>query len=116
MSEADVQKAVISHMRLRARAGVWWCHLNNNSANMIQGKRNKALGVTKGAPDLMFVAEGRALFLELKAIKGRVAPAQTAAHVELRRAGAECVVAHGLDEALRVIGGWGLFSGGAACG
>jgi hypothetical protein len=57
-------------------------------------------------PDL--VKDGRTYALEIKSPGGRLTATQTAAHAELRAAGAEVATCHGIDAALAVLEGWGL--------
>jgi len=49
--------------------------------------------------------------LELKAEGGRLTKAQEQTLIDLRAAGAMATHAHGLDQALRVLEGWGLLLG-----
>ena len=102
-----LQRAVVEHLRWRARPGVWWCHLANGGwRSPIEAKIFKALGVVAGAPDLLIVAAGRAYFLELKAPRGRVSSAQRECHEALRAAGATVAVASNIDEALDLLKSW----------
>ena len=43
----------------------------NNSANAIQGNKNKAMGVQAGRADFTFYFKGRAFFIEMKTPKGK---------------------------------------------
>jgi hypothetical protein len=102
--EQTLQRAVVEHLRWRARPGVWWCHLANGGwRSPIEAKIFKALGVVAGAPDLLIVADGRAYFLELKAPRGRVSAAQHECHEALRAAGASVAIADNIDEALELL-------------
>ena len=60
----------------------------------------KSLGVRAGAPDLLIVRTGQALFLELKAPGRKLSPAQTECHDALRRAGATVETADNIDAAI----------------
>jgi hypothetical protein len=105
--EQTLQRAVVEHLRWRARPGVWWCHLANGGwRSPIEAKIFKALGVVAGAPDLLIVADGRAYFLELKAPRGRVSAAQHECHEALRAAGASVAIADNIDEALELLQSW----------
>ena len=42
----------------------------NNSANVLQGKKNKAMGLQKGRSDMEFNYKGETYFFELKTEKG----------------------------------------------
>lgn len=105
--EQTLQRAVVEHLRWRARPGVWWCHLANGGwRSPIEAKIFKALGVVGGAPDLLIVINGRAYFLELKAPRGRISPAQHECHEALRKAGATVAVADNINEALELLERW----------
>ena len=105
--EQQLQRAIVEHLRWRARPQVWWCHLANGGwRSPIEAKIFKALGVVAGAPDLLIVADGRAYFLELKAPRGRISPAQHECHEALRKAGATVAVASDIDQALELLERW----------
>ena len=67
-----------------------------------------ASGTKAGVPDILLLANGRLFGLELKADHGRISPAQLRTHAEMRAAGATIGVATGIDEALELLGIWGL--------
>jgi hypothetical protein len=69
------------------------------------------LGTTRGTPDLLIVADGKAYFLELKSAGGRVTDEQRACHCALRGAGATVAVATGVDAAIAQLKDWGLLKG-----
>lgn len=109
VTEADIQRALISHVRLRAKPGLYWMHVpNGGERNRITGAILKGQGLRAGAPDLFFFFSSRAYALELKTRKGRVSDVQKSAHHELSLAGIPVIVAHGLDAALAALTGWGL--------
>ena len=105
--EQQLQKAVIEHLRWRARPNVWWTHIPLGGArSKIEAAIFKGLGVRRGAPDLLIVVDGRAHFLELKAPGGRVTAAQHECHAALLAAGACAAVATDIDAALAVLERW----------
>ena len=61
-------------------------------------------------PDVIAVKDGRTYALELKAEGGRLTEAQEHVLIKLRAAGAMATHAHGLDQALRILEGWGIFA------
>lgn len=67
-----------------------------------------AMGVVAGVPDLVFVHDGRAFGLELKAEDGRLTEAQRNAHVRLRDAGMRIETVRGFDEALERLREFGI--------
>src|SRR5262245_3212885 len=105
--EQQLQRAVIEHLRWRARPGVWWTHIPlGGLRSKVEAAIMRGLGVTRGCPDLLIVFEGRAHFLELKAPHGRVSAAQHECHEALRAAGATVAVASNIDEALELLESW----------
>lgn len=108
--EEAIQRAVVERLAWSARPGVAWTHMPAGEVrHPATAGRLKAMGVQAGWPDLLLVIDGRLHGLELKRPGGRVSPAQQAAHVALRAAGATIEVAYGLDEALDVLAEWGVF-------
>jgi hypothetical protein len=107
--EAAIQCAVVKHLQSRAVAGVVWFHVpNGGSRNRIEAAKLVGAGVVSGVPDLVLIANGRAYGLELKAVGGRVSPAQQEMHRRWERAGGVVAVAVGLDAALSTLEAWGL--------
>jgi len=99
--EAQLQRALIDHLRWRAPLDCWWTHIPNGGARTaIEGAILKGLGTRPGAPDLLIVRAGQALFIECKAPGRKLSPAQLACHEALRRAGAPVATADDIDEAL----------------
>lgn len=112
LSEQEIQAAIAAHFAWRARPNIWWCHIANGGLrSKVEAAIMRGQGVKPGAPDLLIVADGRPYFLEVKTEAGRVSQAQADCHEELRRAGAEVGVAHGLDQALRKLEQWRLLRG-----
>ena len=99
--EAELQRSVIEHLRWCARSDVWWAHIPNGGARTaIEGAIFKSLGVQSGAPDLLVVRAGQALFIECKAPGRKLSPSQVECHEALRRAGAMVQTADNIDQAL----------------
>lgn len=112
--EADIQKAVVQHLRQRASPGViWWHTPNGGKRALLEAARFKAMGVRPGVSDIIAFRKKEAFALELKASNGRPTEAQLEFQSEFRAAGGHAVVAEGLDEALRILEAWGLLRGAA---
>ena len=113
--EQQIQRAVFAHLRQRSAPGVFAFHVPNGGyRRKIEAAIMKGLGVMPGVPDVIAIKEGRLYALELKAEGGRLTEAQEQTLIDLRAAGAMATHAHGLDQALRVLEGWGLLRGRAA--
>lgn len=110
--EQAVHQAVVQHLDLRGKPGIFYYHpANGGFRTAIEGSILKSLGVRAGVPDLIILYEGRTFGLELKAGKAKVTESQRTAHALMRVAGATVETATGIDEALRVLSGWGLMRG-----
>jgi len=69
-----------------------------------QKRKNKAMGVRKGVPDLMIVAKNTLLFIELKRLKGGVTSKEQKRFItHLNSTGAVAVVCKAAEEAKTVI-------------
>lgn len=110
--EDQIQRAVMLHLRTRGAPGVFaFAVPNGGYRKPKEAAIMKGLGVTAGVPDICIVKSGMALFLELKAEKGKVSVAQECAHQKIFDAGAPVVVATGLDAALAQLEKWGALQG-----
>jgi hypothetical protein len=71
--EAPLQKEIIKELR-KAFPETWISHTKNNSKSAWDGRKNKALGVLKGMPDLSIVpcANGMTGYIEVKF--GKIVP------------------------------------------
>ena len=75
--ETILQCSLIQHLRWCAKADVWFCHLANGGARSpVAGAIFKSFGVRSGAPDLLIVRAGQALFIECKAPGRKLSLAQ----------------------------------------
>jgi hypothetical protein len=107
--EQSLQRSIVEHLKWCAKADVWYAHIPNGGARTaIESAIFKALGVRPGAPDLLIVRAGQALFLECKAPGRKLSPAQIECHEALRRAGAQVEVADNIDVALTFLGRLGV--------
>ena len=99
--EAMLHRSLVEQLRWRAPLDCWFCHIPNGGARTAtEGAIFKSLGVQPGAPDLLIVRAGQALFIECKAPGRRLSPAQVQCHEALRRAGATVETADNIDQAL----------------
>jgi VRR-NUC domain len=99
--ESQLQRALVEHLRWRARGDVWWTHIPNGDwRSPIEAAIFKSLGVRPGSPDLLIIRSRAPLFMELKAPGRKLSPVQTECHDALRRAGAQIDVADKIDAAL----------------
>jgi hypothetical protein len=108
--EATLQRSVIQHLTWRARPAAFFFHVPlGGYRTYVEGAILKAIGTVAGVPDITCIFQGRVYALESP--KGRLTDLQRLVHERLRGAGANVAIAHGLDQAIRVLEGWGLLGG-----
>lgn len=112
MKEQDIQKVLIKHIVARGMPDLVWLHCNNNPRSARDGARLKAMGLIKGAPDLLYFYRGQFFAHELKTLKGRCSPEQLAFHERFLAAGGLVIITHGLDDAINALVDIGLITRG----
>lgn len=103
--EAAIQRAIIDRLRWHGCKCI--AIPNEGKRSVRAGRAMRANGLAKGAPDLMVMRAGKIGFLEVKAAKGRVSPAQAEMHAEMARHGFTVHVVRSQDEAVAALRGEG---------
>ncbi len=106
--EADLQRAVVRALRFALpRAAIIHHCVNEVTEAGPRGAKRQAIlvgmGVHAGFADLMILCEGRVLFLELKAPKGRLRPDQETFRDTVLAQGFSWALVRSLDDALGVL-------------
>jgi hypothetical protein len=102
VTEADIQKAVFSHLRTRAMPdAVFWAVHNSPGAR-------RMAGYLEGVHDVHIWHRGNFFTLELKTENGRPTEAQLKFRDRINGTGGYSMVVHGLDRALRCLVDWGV--------
>jgi hypothetical protein len=107
--EHAIQIVVVQHLRTRAEPGWYWFHpANGEHRDKRTAAKLKAMGVMPGVPDLVFFApDGTFRCLELKRRGRAPSPDQKAFLANAATNGWLCAWTSDLDEALRILEGWG---------
>ncbi|MAG24656.1 hypothetical protein CMI47_03665 [Candidatus Pacearchaeota archaeon] len=111
MTEEQVHLGVLTFLRmvLPSAAAATLQHSPNESPSGYGWRaKMQRLGTMPGWPDLEFVYNERAYFVEVKAPKGRVSAVQLATHRHLTHAGARVGVARSIDDAQALLEAWEL--------
>ena len=107
--EAQLQRALVEHLRWGARGDTWWTHIPTGGwRSPIEAAIFKSLGVRAGSPDLLIIRAGQPLFLELKAPGRKLSPAQVECHAALQRVGAQIETVNNIDAALAFLRRFGV--------
>lgn len=110
--ETQLQRSLVQHLRIRAWPDVFWYAVPNGGwRTPAEAGILKATGVRAGVPDMAFLRNGAAYYLELKAPGGRPTENQLQCISEINAAGGFACVAEGFDAALNTLETWGLLRG-----
>ncbi len=94
---------------LAGAEGVFWSSLDNGMASPRVAFFKKFRGIRPGLPDMVFIRDGRAHFIELKAsVKTRPSKAQKQVFAALEAAGCRWSVCHSGAEVENTLRGWGF--------
>lgn len=93
--------------------GAFVLHIPNEGvrggrAGMRDGLRRRDMGVQGGAPDILVIWGGRAMFFEVKPPRGVVSASQTEAGAVLQALGAFWAVVRSQDDVVDALRSWGF--------
>lgn len=107
--EQTLQLDLVRILKLALTPATAFLHVpNGGKRGPVEAAIFVGMGVMRGFPDLLFIHEGRAFGLELKAAGGSLDVHQHAAHARLRDAGMRVEVARSLDEAFEHLRDMGI--------
>jgi len=112
LTEDQTQHAVMAHLKVRARHGLFWFAVPNGGwRTKAEAGVFSATGVVAGVPDIILIFGGHVYGLEIKKQGGRLSPVQIKAHAAMISAGAIIATADGLTDALLILEHWGMLRG-----
>lgn len=111
--EADIQRAIVSLLRAVLPKGSIVHHSANEVGFSGHGARLRqamlvGMGVHPGFADLVVLADGRAVFLEVKSKAGRLSPAQKAFRDAVQAQGFGWALVRSTDDALAALATLGV--------
>jgi len=107
--EAQLQRAVLDHLRWRGVQNLFVCHYPAGGwRSPIGAAILRSLGTVAGVPDLLIVHRGQLYGLELKSESGRLTDTQSSTHEDMKRAGALVATAYNVNAALAQLEQWRL--------
>ena len=99
LSEVKIQSQIFQwHWNNYPKERGLLCYNLNNSANKIDGNRNKALGLIKGRADMVYYYNSSAVMIELKNAKGKQSKDQILWQELLESQGFTYIVIRSLEE------------------
>lgn len=102
--EYELHCQIVQFLRVALDGNTFFFHPpNGGKRGLAEAKRFKAMAVVPGTPDLAIIDSGRILFLEIKAGKGRLSPAQQECHAALASARCPVAVVRSLQDAVEVL-------------
>ena len=111
--EADLQRAIVATLRAALPKGAILHHSAHEfGMGGERGRKRQAvlsgMGVHAGWSDLVVLAEGRVVFIEVKSARGRLTERQTAFGAAVRAQGHGFAVARSVEEALGAVSAHGI--------
>ena len=107
MRESDIQKAVVKWLDLEAATLLWFAVPNEGKHHVAYRKHQRAMGVTPGVADLVFIGGGgKAHFIEMKAAKGSLSASQRIFRDCCKQIGAPWALCRSLEEVQGTLRGW----------
>ena len=102
--ERQLQAAVAEYLKYALPADAWFTSIPGG-----EGRATRTPGYVPGAPDMLIVHRGHALFIELKSPKGAIPASQALCHMRLIDAGCGRVcVARSLNDVVAFLGPRGV--------
>lgn len=109
MTEAELHKQAVSWLRWDAPDLIFYHPANGEARDPRTGAKLNGLGVLPGVADLAFVLPGgRAAFIELKAQRGRMSPAQREFGERVIAAGGDYAVCRSLEDVRAALSEWSI--------
>jgi VRR-NUC domain len=113
--EAEIQRAVCTHLRCRRKPGVIYFAVPNGGKRwQTEAAILVGLGVRPGVSDLLLFHANKFYALELKAPGKKASPAQEQFLTEVMEQGGYGAVCVGLDQAIDQLEAWRLLRGVAS--
>lgn len=111
--EADIQRQIVALLRAVLPKGAIVHHAANEVGGGGRHARTRqailtGMGVHAGFSDLVVLAEGRALFLEVKSARGRLSPAQGAFRDAVQQQGFAWALVRSPEDALAALSAHGF--------
>ena len=111
--EADIQRTIVSALRFVLPSGAIVHHAANEVTQAgVAGARRQAIlvgmGVTPGFADLIVLAQGKVLFLEVKSATGSLSPAQEAFRDAVQVQGFPWALVRSIEDALGALSEAGM--------
>lgn len=106
--EDALQASVVEYLRAVAPDCLTFAVPNGGRRNLREAGRLKSAGVLAGVPDLVVVAPRQVIFMELKAGRGRLSPAQEDVHERLRACGHSVAIVRSIDDARNTLRACGV--------
>lgn len=104
--ESDIQQACVRWFRLAHPECLCFAVPNGGRRDAVTGAKLKGEGVMAGVSDLVIVAEGKVLFIEMKTRKGRQQESQKEFQRRVETLGHKYIVCRSLDDFMEMVGDW----------
>jgi hypothetical protein len=101
--EQALQRQVAQFLDVALAGNSWWSSMPLGGGGRLRGAILHGLGVKPGLPDIAVVNDGRVIWIELKAPKGRLRAHQIACHRALSMARCPVYICRSLDDVIAAL-------------
>lgn len=101
--EQALQRQVAQFLAVALDGNSWFSSMPLGGGGRLRGAILHGLGVKRGLPDMLVINDGRAIWLELKAAKGRVSEGQQDCHAALSSARSPVAVCKSIDDVIAAL-------------
>jgi hypothetical protein len=108
IAEDDLHLCVADFLRAALGSDVLWTTVPLGGGGRTRGALLKAMGALAGLPDLMFLFDRRAFFIELKTQDGELSGAQRETHARLKAGNYDVAVCRSVEEVVAQLRAWGI--------
>jgi hypothetical protein len=108
MTETQFHFSVAQYLDLVLTPATNWTTVGHGGGGKVRGAKLKGMGVKPGVPDVLLITGGQYFGIELKTEKGRLSPAQRAAHEAIEKAGGHVAVCRNITEIEDRLREWGI--------
>jgi len=107
--ESQLQKHIVDYLRAILPQSIVAAIPNGSQRTATGRPANAVPGFTSGLPDLMvLIPQGRVVFFEVKAPKGRVSDAQLDIHLRMHGLNHEVAIVRSIDDVKNALEAWNI--------
>ena len=103
-TENQIQRSITKYLNIVLPSHVFWTAINPiPGKTVIAAANSKAMGMKAGVPDIVIIAGGDAIWIEVKKEGGYLSKVQKAIHADIQNAGGRVYTARSTDDIAEIL-------------